>query len=114
MKVLLALLLLLAFTISVEASACSATSHAEFTLQFDHYWNPDERNYNGGKCDDFSACEYYFIICLNTQTSTDPCTIGSFTTKYWERSQNVSFSIGEVMNSTSQTNPLNFTIQSYT
>lgn len=82
-------------------------------MLFQHYWDPEELNYNGGKCDDLSACEYYFIICLNTGTANDPCTSGQYTTKYWEASQNVTFAVGEEMNNTGETNPLGFPIQNY-
>ena len=96
-----------------QGSNCTATSQAEFSLEFTQYYDPGERNYNGGKCDTFSSCNYYFIICLNTKTDQDPCTIGKYTTKYWDASENLAFTVGQEMSDGGAKNPLGFSIQSY-
>ena len=85
------------------------TTHVRLLLQLENYWNPNEIDYNGHKCDPFTICDYYFIIGLNFALHDNPYTDGSLITKTWKARQNITFSIGEIMNDTLQaTNPLQF------
>ena len=99
----------------MQLCQANVTAQGRVSIQFQHYWNPQELNYSGGKCDTFSACEYYFIICLNNGLANDSCTYGSLVTKFWEQSENVTFTVGEQMtDSGSVINPFYFDLDSYT
>lgn len=87
-----------------------ADVHAYVTYEFQKYYNRNERNWNNGKCDTFSSCNYYFILCGNKLTINDACAYGSLTTKIWDSGETLTFTNGQTLTDSGLTNPYQGTI----
>ena len=71
---------------------CQFTHHAKLTINFIQYYNPNEKLYNGKKCDIFTKCDYVFDITVGTSRKNN--SYYSVVSNTFEYGETVYFSSG--------------------
>lgn len=80
-------------------------ANAYISYEFKEYYNRNEKNWDNGKCDALSACNYYFIMCSDRGDINHPCNYGYLTTKIWNATDTLKFTKGEALTSGGILNP---------
>ncbi|RDD43842.1 Neurogenic locus protein delta [Trichoplax sp. H2] len=91
----LVLLMLIAGHLSINQVNCQYSTRARLMLELVQYYNPNERLYDGRKCDVFSACDYVFEIAIGTSGRNN--SYYSLVTNTFENGQYIQFSSGTAL-----------------